>query len=373
MGSARHRRSFSVFHNNPPKEAPPMPYLSYQPTIGRNSQFVDLTEEQRDELGGIEYRSLKLLAKILVGYYIFFHIFGILCLLPWIYNAPEYAKIVRQGGVSPAWWAIYTAQTSFNDLGFSLTPDSMLSFQNCTWILLALAFLIVIGNTGFPCLLRFMIWGFFKIAPKDSAIKESLNFLLDHPRRCFTLLFPSRETWVLFWVLVGLNVADVVLFMVLDLHDTAITGIPVGNRLVDAIFQAASTRTAGLAVVNIAEVHPAVQVSYMLMMYISVFPIAISVRRTNVYEEKSLGVYRDEEEDDGTGASYVGIHLRKQLSFDLWYIFLGLFIICIAEGKYLQDTNAYVGIHLSLENERSADYIIQAFTIFAVLFEVVSA
>ena len=46
---------------------PPTPYLSYQPTIGRNSAFVDLTEEQREELGGIEYRSLKTLAVVLVG------------------------------------------------------------------------------------------------------------------------------------------------------------------------------------------------------------------------------------------------------------------------------------------------------------------
>ena len=44
-----------------------MPYLSWQPTIGRNSAFVDLTEEQREELGGIEYRSLKTLAVVLVG------------------------------------------------------------------------------------------------------------------------------------------------------------------------------------------------------------------------------------------------------------------------------------------------------------------
>ena len=49
------------------KEREPMPYLSWQPTIGRNSAFVDLTEEQREELGGIEYRSLKTLALVLVG------------------------------------------------------------------------------------------------------------------------------------------------------------------------------------------------------------------------------------------------------------------------------------------------------------------
>ena len=43
-----------------------MPYLSYTPTVGRNSAFVDLTEEQREELGGIEYRALKTLAITLV-------------------------------------------------------------------------------------------------------------------------------------------------------------------------------------------------------------------------------------------------------------------------------------------------------------------
>lgn len=43
-----------------------VPYLSWQPTLGRNSAFVDLTEEQREELGGVEYRTLKTLALVLV-------------------------------------------------------------------------------------------------------------------------------------------------------------------------------------------------------------------------------------------------------------------------------------------------------------------
>ena len=92
------------------------------------------------------------------------------------------------------------------------------------------------------------------------------------------------------------------------------------------------------------------------MMYISVLPIAISVRRTNVYEEKSLGIYgsaQEENEDEGE-PSYVGAHLRRQLSFDLWFIFLGFFIIAIAEGSRLEANDPY-------------------FTMFTVLFEIVSA
>ena len=52
------------------EERDPMPYLSYQPTMGRNSKFVNLTEEQREELGGIEYRALKLLAAVLSCQYV---------------------------------------------------------------------------------------------------------------------------------------------------------------------------------------------------------------------------------------------------------------------------------------------------------------
>lgn len=132
---------------------------------------------------------------------------------------------------------------------------------------------------------------------------------------------------------------------------------PAGYRVLNGLFQAASTRTAGFASVNLADLHPGIQVSYLVMMYISVFPIAISIRRTNVYEEKSLGIYSSsgEEKEDENEPSYVGAHLRRQLSFDLWYIFLGLFIIAIAEGKHLQNTNEY------------------AFTMYSVLFEIVSA
>jgi hypothetical protein len=90
------------------------------------------------------------------------------------------------------------------------------------------------------------------------------------------------------------------------------------------------------------------------MMYISIFPIAISMRQTNVYEEKSLGVWSSDDEEDQE-SSYLGTHLRRQLSFDLWFVFLGFFLIAIIEGGRLENTNDF------------------AFTLFSVLFEIVSA
>ncbi|KAI8457987.1 cation transporter [Phakopsora pachyrhizi] len=169
------------------------------------------------------------------------------------------------------------------------------------------------------------------------------------------------------------------------------------------------------------------------MMYIAIFPIAISIRSTNVYEERSLGlkgsglsdekkrtlnrglkeksrnsIRDDEGEDDervdvtveglrrrrrvrgdhddvdvdednsvsdrdessslssteaeaealenGT-RSYLSYHIKKQLLFDVWWLILAVWIICITEsGKILSR---------SRENE--------IFSIFSIMFEVVSA
>lgn len=331
-------------------------YLSWKPTIGRNSTFVHLTDDQKEELGGVEYRAIKLLIKILVMYYIGFHIISFCFFVGFITVARGYGADVRAIGVLPTWWGFFTAQSVFNDLGLTLTPDSMMSFSRSIYVLTIACFFIVIGNTGFPVFLRFIIWVMFKFAKPLSLYKESLGFLLDHPRRCFTMLFPSVPTWWLFFILVVLNATDLILFIILDLHSAYLSSIPTGYRILDGLFQAFSTRTAGFTVVDLSQLHPAVQVSYMIMMYISVLPLAISIRRTNVYEEQSLGIYApdDKAQEDESPRNFVGTHLRNQLSFDLWFIFLGLFIICIAEGNKID------GLDIR-------------FTVFTVMFEIISA
>lgn len=331
-------------------------YLSWTPTIGRNSAFVRLTEEQKEELGGVEYRAIKLLTKILLAYYIGFHVIAFIMYVAFIKSREHYASKMREFGISPVWWGFFTAQLVFNDLGLTLTPNSMSTFSLNTFILVVSCFFIVVGNTGFPIMLRFIIWVLFKTAKPLLLYKESLGFLLDHPRRCFTLLFPSVPTWWLFFILVVLNATDLVLYIILDLDSDYFQAIPTGYRVLDGLFQAFSTRTAGFTVIDLAELHPAVQVSYMIMMYISVLPLAILIRRTNVYEEQSLGIYArgDEAHNEDTPSNFIGTHLRNQLSFDLWFIFLGLFIICIAEKSKLDQHN-------------------WRFSIFAILFEIVSA
>lgn len=54
-------------HSEIPVGARPVPYISFAATVGRNSTFQELNDEQLDELGGVEYRALNALLWIVGG------------------------------------------------------------------------------------------------------------------------------------------------------------------------------------------------------------------------------------------------------------------------------------------------------------------
>ena len=243
---------------------------------------------------------MKALLWVIPTYFFGLMLLSFACLAIWISQVQTYAQVLQQDAIGGIWWAMFTTGSLFANVGYMQTPDGLISFQDAVFPLLVLAFMIVAGNTGFPCLLRLIIWILFRLSPKNSVKKETYAFLLDHPRRCFTLLFPSTENWWLVLVLVILNLCDLFFFLVLNLGNDYTDAIPVGYRFVDGLFQAISTRTAGVGVVNLQLLNPAILVSYLIMMYISVYPVAISVRRTNPYEEKSLGIFASEDEENSS-------------------------------------------------------------------------
>jgi potassium uptake Trk family protein len=259
-----------------------------------------------------------------------------------------------------------------DNLGFTLTPNSMISFNDAPAPMLIMSFLTLAGHTCYPIVLRLVLWTISKLTPRQSSIREPLSFLLNHPRRCYTLLFPSGPTWALFGILLTLNIIDILLIILLDLDNDAVASLPVGKRVAAAIFQSVSSRHTGTTSFNLADVNPAVQMSLLVMMYISVYPIAIAIRSSNTYEERSLGLYEaDRQPTEEKGGSYFVTHLRNQLSFDLWYICLGIFCICIAESNRIMDANDPV----STTSRHSSVFtdLAQAFNVWPVLFEVVSA
>lgn len=81
------------------------------------------------------------------------------------------------------------------------------------------AFLRLLINYSFPVFLRLIVWALYKLCPDTTFFtgkKETLKFLLDHPRRCYPYLFKSRDTWWLAAVVVTLNGIDWAAFEILN-------------------------------------------------------------------------------------------------------------------------------------------------------------
>lgn len=248
--------------------------------------------------------------------------------------------------------------------------------------LITLGFLILAGNTLYPCFLRFIIWTMRMMIPDRPAWKSwrlTLDFILEHPRRVYTNLFPARHTWYLLGTIIILNGIDWAGFEVLSIGNKEIEALPSKYRVLDGLFQALAVRAGGFYVVTIADLRQGLLILYVLMMYVSAYPVLLTIRNTNVYEERSLGIYANDESEEPANTSrsnvlmdiirqhmgrptltessrgyFVHQQLRSQLSHDIWWIALAVLFIAIAESDHYKNQPV-------------------AFSTFNIIFEVVSA
>lgn len=193
---------------------------NYFPSSGyvtRNSQFYGLSEAEREKLGGVEYKAICFLAWVVPLYYVLFQLLGCVGLAAYVANnRPDTA---RSNGLNPWWVGAFNGVSAFNNSGMSLLDANMVAFQTSYYMLLTMGFMILAGNTCYPIFLRLSIWSMMKLMPKSKSWDESrstLQFLLDHPRRCYTNLFQSEQTWWLVFAVFALNGVDWAAFEILN-------------------------------------------------------------------------------------------------------------------------------------------------------------
>ncbi len=256
--------------------------------------------------------------------------------------------------------------------------------------------MLKIHKISYPLFLRLILWSMLKllclIYPSENAhseTKATLRFVLRYPRRVYTNLFPSQPTWWLLFMVIILNGIDWAAFELLNIGNPATDSIPTRFRVLDGLFQAFAVRSGGFYVVNISTLRIGLQVLYIIMMYISVYPVVITMRHSNVYEERSLGIYADDSDapseeppklgtlmgafkrtftttmdtlggpfssgspgpsSTGTGTQFVRQQVRGQLAHDLWWLVLAiLFISCIEVGNFDRDPVTYSVFNIAFE------------------------
>lgn len=181
----------------------------------QNSETAHLSHLERLRLGGVEYRATRLLVWVVPAYFILWQLFGCIGLGAWVtINRPDTA---RSNGLNPFWAGAFNAVSAFNNNGYSLIDANMTAFQTSDYMLITMSLMILAGNTCYPIFLRLIVWVFLKLTPeKWTEDKESLRFLLDHPRRCYTNLFPSNDTWWLLLAVITLDGIDWAGFLVFN-------------------------------------------------------------------------------------------------------------------------------------------------------------
>jgi Trk-type K+ transport system membrane component len=181
----------------------------------------------------------------------------------------------------------------------------------------------------------------------------------------YTNLFPSTQTWWLAGVLVILSGIDWTAFELLNRTSPVVTDLPMGYRVVDGLFQSFAVRSSGFCVIWISSLAVGLQALYVMMMYISAFPVTMAIRNSNVYEERSLGIYAEDvtttnsDTDSMTTIQKTRLYflreqMQRQLGHDLWFITICIIIIIIIETAHIV-----------------ADPI--NYSVFNIIFEVVSA
>ncbi|CCL99455.1 uncharacterized protein FIBRA_01473 [Fibroporia radiculosa] len=365
--------------SQPPSNLPNSKHVSYLPfkaIVSRNSAFSQLSTEHLEELGGIEYRALTALLWIVPLYYFGILTISFIVIAPYM-SLPRWAPILvppeQHRVINPVWFSAFQVVGAWANTGMSLVDQNMIPFREAYPMIIFLVICVLAGNSAFPVFLRFMIWVLSKICPVDSRINETLQFLLDHPRRCFIYLFPSSQTWILFTIQFSIDLIAFVAELVLNINNPEIDSIPTGVRVINALLAAAAVRSSGFQSIAVSSLAPAVQVLDVILMYITIYPIALSVRSTNVYEERALGIYKHRDREDeyildeahwnagqesrvAIWGRYLLRHARKQLSFDMWWLALSLFLLCIIERTPL-----------------AATYNAVWFNIWSLIFELVSA
>ena len=195
---------------------------------------------------------------------------------------------------------------------------------------------------------------------------------------------------MLLFVQIAINLTAWFLYIILDINYTPIDPlIPTGLRWFQGLYQAHGLRASGFYIISIGNIAPALQFFYIVTMYISAFPIILSIRQTNIYEERSIGQDDQskmqsnlgsknndsesssaDEEKQNKQPSLVGEHFRRQLAYDLWWLLLAIWLITIIERSRLAPSPPAAG---TPANPTSLPEPEPGFSLFSIMFETVSA
>ncbi|CAI7815042.1 unnamed protein product, partial [Closterium sp. NIES-54] len=225
------------------------------------------------------------------------------------------------------------AMSTFSNTGAALLNDNLMGFVRAPALIIVTSVFILIGNTMYPPTLRALLLLLRRFSRGEQRFVYS--YLLVHPRKCYTHLFPPRSTVMLVLTVLAFNLTEFVFFCANDWTSPALDGFASGTKVLAGYFQSVSTRNAGFNVIVIALLRPPMLLLYLGMMYVAVYPLYLtrqsSREQREVYDDEDIGVFWEDLQggvlDHGVFTQSRGLLLR-----DSAMLFMALLVICLIES-----------------------------------------
>lgn len=162
-----------------------------------------------------------------------------------------FIPLQAKGEENAALISIFHSVSAFCNAGFSTYSDSLSGYVRTTWYIGIIAFLIIVGGIGFIVLADISAW-----------LRRKRNRLSHHS--VIVAGFTS------FLVVMG-----ALLFYALETNNT-LAGLPMRDKIVNAIFQSITPRTAGFSVIDQKSLSASSQLITLLLMFIGGSPGSIA-------------------------------------------------------------------------------------------------
>jgi trk system potassium uptake protein len=207
---------------------------------------------------------LPALVKSIIATTLVFESLGALFMFPTFANPallPKYDLLptfIQQGPYTPLkalWLSIFYSVSAFNNAGFGLFADNVMSYVTSTPVSLTIAFLIIFGGIGYQFIMEAYL-----------AVRSRLEG--NQQRRMFSLNFKMVLTTTTF-----LLVAGTIGFLMTESNNPMTLGpLGPGDRVMAAFFQSVTPRTAGFNSIDIGKMSITGLVITIALMFIGASP-----------------------------------------------------------------------------------------------------
>lgn len=236
-------------------------------------------------------------------------------------------------GIHPWWWAAFHAISAFNNAGFSLMGNNLMSFAADPVICITLMILIVLGGLGYPVLIACHAAFSRKLRGNGRKLAVDLARV-----QCSSVQTRIAFVGSIMLILIG----TMAILLMSDLHGS------LGKRLLVSAFHSVSARTAGFNTIELSYLSTAALFVIMVLMFIGANPggTAGGIKITtvavlwgyikNTLREPWQHVILLQRKVERTSVAY-SIRL---LFFSMMFITAIIFLICFFESKNLANINA---------------------------------